>query len=299
VGTFPAQGYPVIDNGKEHLAFWRKIYLRCKPWITETYDDLDHGFETAKKMRDMFKPVKSLINDPDLAQQVEVTLEMTYQFVHTNNLYARTAFAYFAYLDDPSTENKIILTNTTSYLKNTIAAFKSVPDFNYKLFGVDQILLNAEQILADRSKALEILDKAPTSERIENTIALLHKRYNHIFQEYEGELTKILHFEGQIDGRDILRIQGDSYEIEHLRWDPPSIKECTFVNPLPKKSGSVILQVNQSRDVFPFVLEQPKSENDFRAEIYMYDIPEGRDWVKFDLYYIDKSSAELGLIVPW
>jgi len=299
VGTFPAQGYPVIDNGKEHLAFWRKIYLRCKPWITETYDDLDHGFETAKKMRDMFKLVKSLIKDSDIAQQVEVTLEMTYQFVHTNNLYVRTVFAYFTYLDDPSTENKIILTNTTNYLKNTIAAFKSVPDFNYKLFGVDQILSNAEQILADRSKALEILDKAPTSERIENTIALLHKRYNHIFQEYEGELTKILHFEGQIDGRDILRIQEDSYEIEHLRWDPPSIKECSFENPLPKKSGSLILQVNQSREVFPFVLEQPSKDNGYTAQIYMYDIPEGRDWVKFDLYFIDKTPEELELVVPW
>ena len=32
VGTFPAEGYPSIDSGREHLEFLRKIYLRCEPW---------------------------------------------------------------------------------------------------------------------------------------------------------------------------------------------------------------------------------------------------------------------------
>ncbi len=299
VGTFPAQGYPVIDNGKEHLAFWRKIYLRCKPWITETYDDLDHGFETAKKMRDLYKSVKPLIKDSDLAQQVETTLEMTYQFIHTNNLYVRTAFAYFAYLDDPSAENKIILSNTTNFFKNTIGAFKSVPEFNYKLFGVEQILLNADQILADRSLAMERLEKSPSSERIEQSIKQIHEKYTKILKDSESNLKKILHFEGQIDGRDILKIKGGTYEIEHLRWDPPTIKECSFINSLPEMEGSLILKVIQSRPTFPFVLQQPSNENHYTAQIYMYDIPEGRDWVKFDLYYIDKSPEELGLVVPW
>ncbi len=299
VGTFPAQGYPVIDNGKEHLAFWRKIYLRCKPWIAETYDDLDHGFETAKKMRAMFKSVKPFINNSKLAREVENSLEMTYQFVHTNNLYVRTAFAYFEYLDDPFPENKIILSNATNYLKNTIRSFKSVPQFNYKLFGVEQILLNVDQILADRSMAMERLERAPSSQKIEKSIEQIHEKYKDIFINNKTNLKKILHFEGQIDGRDILKIQGGTYEIEHLRWDPPTIKECSFINPLPKQEGSLILKVIESRPVFPFILQQPSKENDFTAQVYMYDVPEGRDWVKFDLYYIDKSPQELGLVVPW
>ena len=50
VGTFPAQGYPAIDNGKQHLEFWREIYLRCKPWLFETYMELDHGLDIANNM---------------------------------------------------------------------------------------------------------------------------------------------------------------------------------------------------------------------------------------------------------
>ncbi|MCK5704017.1 MAG: hypothetical protein KAI29_22830, partial [Cyclobacteriaceae bacterium] len=80
VGVFPAQGYPAIDNGKKHLAFWRQIYLRCKPWISGTYDDLDHGLEVANQMEEMYKSVKPLIKDRLLARQVGHSLEMTQQF---------------------------------------------------------------------------------------------------------------------------------------------------------------------------------------------------------------------------
>jgi hypothetical protein len=109
----------------------------------------------------------------------------------------------------------------------------------------------------------------------------------------------LVHFEAQIDGRDILKIHQGNYEIEHLRWDPPTIKNCLFSVPLPEKKVTVIIKVLQSRELQPFVLEQPNEKNNYTAQIYIYDIPEGRDWVKFDLYYIDKSPKELGLEVPW
>ena len=117
--------------------------------------------------------------------------------------------------------------------------------------------------------------------------------------ENENNLIKLLHFEGQIDGREILKISDNTYEIEHLRWDPPTIKECTFFNPLPQKEVAIILKVIQSRPVEPFILQQPSKENNYTTQVYMYDVPEGRDWVKFDLYYINKSPNELGLEVSW
>ncbi len=299
VGTFPAQGYPAIDNGKEHLSFWRKIYLRCKPWISETYDDLDHGLQVANQMRGMYNSVKPQIKDTLLALQADNSLKMTQKFIQTNNLYVKTVFAYFAYRDDPSKENMIGLANIVDQLKGTVRGFKDVPQFNYKLFGVEQLLANADQILTNRTKAMELLEKAPSSQQIEKSIEQMHEKYKNILVENESNLIKILHFEGQIDGRDILKIYGNTYEIEHLRWDPPTIKECTFFNPLPQNEGSIVLKLIQSQPVDPFILQQPTKENDYTAHVYMYDKPEGRDWVEFDLYYLNKSPKELGLEVPW
>jgi hypothetical protein len=299
VGTFPAQGYPAIDNGKEHLTFWRNIYLRCKPWISETYDDLDHGLQVANQMRIMYNSVKPLIKDTVIAKKVDHSLEMTHKFINTNNLYVKTVFAYFAFKDDPSEDKKIDLTITIDQFKKVVKEFKTVPHFNYKLFGVEQLLVNANQILDNRTNALELLEKAPSSQQIEKSIDKMHEKYSKILLENDDKIIKLLHFEGQIDGRDILKIYNNSYEIEHLRWDPPSIRECTFFNPLPQKEVSIVLKLIQSRSVEPFILYQPSKGNDYSAQIYMYDKPEGRDWVKFDLYYIEKAPMDLGLEVPW
>ena len=299
VGTFPAQGYPAIDNGKEHLAFWRKVYLRCKPWLNETYDDLDHGLAVANQMQSKYISVKPLINDIALAENVENSLVMTRLLVQTNNDYVKTVFAYFAYRDEPSVQNKNNLSEIFYRLEKTVNDFKSVPQFDYKLFGVEQIIRNVKQILADPVKAQELLVLAPSSEQIEKAVFKLHEQYQKILSENQNDLNKLVHFEAQIDGRDILKIHQGNYEIEHLRWDPPTIKNCLFSVPLPEKKVTVIIKVLQSRELQPFVLEQPNEKNNYTAQIYIYDIPEGRDWIKFDLYYIDKSPKELGLEVPW
>jgi len=299
VGTFPAQGYPAIDNGKEHLDFWRKIYLRCKPWLSETYQDLDHGLTVASQMLEMYRSAKLLIKDPELAGQVENELKMTERFVQTNNLYVKTAFAYFSYRDDPDEKNHELLTDCYGQLQKTVDEFKALPGFGYKLFGVEQLLSNAGQILTDRMKALAQLANAPSSDQIEKTVASLQEKYLKIISDNKNNLVKVLHFEGQIDGRDILRIKGSTYAVEHLRWDPPTVKECKFFNPLPQKEISLVVDVIQARPVSPFILRQPTETNDYTADVYMYDIPEGRDWVKFDLYYIDKSPQESALEVPW
>ena len=250
-------------------------------------------------MLEMYRSAKLLIKDPELAGQVENELKMTERFVQTNNLYVKTAFAYFSYRDDPDEKNHELLTDCYGQLQKTVDEFKALPGFGYKLFGVEQLLSNAGQILTDRMKALAQLANAPSSDQIEKSVASLQEKYLKIISKNKNNLVKVLHFEGQIDGRDILRIKGSTYAVEHLRWDPPTVKECKFFNPLPQKEISLVVDVIQARPVPPFILRQPTETNDYTADVYMYDIPEGRDWVKFDLYYIDKSPQESGLEVPW
>jgi len=299
VGTFPAQGYTCIDNGKEHIEFLRKLYLRCKPWIPETLFYLDHGFETAKKMVDKYQSVKSLIEDENLSREVENSLEMTRLLIKTNNLYVKTFFAYFQYRENPTIENKNRLSNHFTKLGNTHTEFSQRRGFGYHLFGVDQFLKNAAQALEDLTKAEELLVNSPDRQDIENIIANQQKKYARLLKESEKDVVKILHWEGRVDGRDILKIKGNNLEVEHLRWDPIYFNDYTFFNALPPKAVTVIPKDIESRPMHPFILEQPCKENKYTVKIYLYDVPGGAGWCKFDLYYLPKKPVELGLEIPW
>jgi len=299
VGTFPAQGYPSIDNGKEHIQFLRKIYLRCKPWIPETLSDLDHGLGVANTMREKYKHVKPQIADKKLANDVENRLELTRLFVKTNNLYVKTAFAYFEYRDDPSAPFRRKLLNLHDALRQTRNDFIATPGYGYHLFGVDQLLKNVEQALNDLPKAEQSLKKAPGSAQIEKIVSEQQEKYLKVLNERSNEAVKILHWEGRVDGRDIIKIRGKNLEIEHLRWDPMYFKNYKILNPLPKKAVTVIPKDIESRPMHPFILEQPSAENNYTVKVYLYDVPPGAGWCKFDLYYIPESPEELGLEIPW
>ena len=299
VGTFPAQGYPSIDNGKAHIDFLRKIYLRCKPWIPETFTYLDHGRKVANTMKEKYEQVKHLIADNKLANDVENRLDMTRLFIKTNNLYVKTAFAYFEYRDDPTKENKLKLSNLFTELRDTRTDFTEIPGFGYQLFGVNQLLDNVEQALEDLTYSERKLADAPNQVEIEETIAIQQEKYAKILKKYSKDAVKFLHWQGRVDGRDILKISGKNIEVEHLRWDHIYFKDYEFFNPLPREKVTVIPRDIESRPMHPFILEQPAAENDYTVKVYLYDVPGGAGWCKFDLYYIPKTPDELGLRIPW
>ena len=298
VGTFPGMGYPSIDGGKEHMDFLYEIYLRCKPWKIETLDDLDHGLSTARKMVEMYKSTKPLIQDNNFAQTVENSLNMTRLLIETNNLYVKTAFAYFEYRENPTLAKKDTLSKYFSQLVTARNNFINAPGFGYKLFGVNQLLKNVELALKDLAQAEQHLEKAPTRKELESTVAHQQQLYKQILQKHSDEAIKFLHFEAEIDGRDILIIRDDKYEIEHLRWDGPAVRECRFIEKLPQKVVTVIPKDIESRPMHPFILQQPGEENDYTVKVYLYDAPGGYGIVKFDLYFISKRPEELGLDFP-
>ncbi|NIA29874.1 MAG: hypothetical protein GWP06_08200 [Actinobacteria bacterium] len=299
VGTFPAQGYPRIDDGKEHIQFLRKIYLRCKPWVAETLSYLDHGLDVANTMKEKYKHVKPQIADKKLADDVENRLEMTRLFIKTNNLYVKTAFAYFEYRDDPTEAFRSKLAKLHSALLQTCNNFIDTPGYGYHLFGVDQILKNVEQALNDLPNAEQLLKDAPSSAQIEKIVAEQQDKYSKILSERSKEAVKILHWEGRVDGRDIIKIRGKHLEVEHLRWDPMYFKDYKILTDLPKKAVTVIPKDIESRPMHPFILEQPSRKNNYTVQVYLYDVPGGAGWCKFDLYYIPQTPDKLGLEIPW
>ncbi len=299
VNVFPGMGYPQIDDGREHMEFLESIYLRCKPWLYETLDDLDHGLETAKKMVDKYKAAKAEIDNKKLAQELENRLSMTRWLIQTNNEYVKTAFDYFAYRDNPNETSKAKLESSYNKLLETKKSFMAVPGFGYKLFGVDLLINSTNEILQDLEQANNKLSVAPTRDQLEITITNQQKLYKSVLAKYKEEAIKLLHIEVKVDGRDLLIIKGDKHRIKNLRWDGAHVQKIKFFDKLPEDEVTVIPRDIESRPMHQFILEQPNKENDYTVTVYLYDKPGADGIMEFELYYIPKSPDKIGLKLPW
>jgi hypothetical protein len=299
VGSFVVQGFPSIDKGKDHIEFLRKIYVRCKPWIPETLSYLDHGLETAEAMCQKYRSVESTIPDKKAVVDTRNSLEMTRLLIKTSNLYVKTFFCYFQYLENPFQENKNRLYRHFADLQTTSRQFTQVPGFGYDLAGVNQLLRNTESLLEDVDKATQILASAPTMAEIERGVAQQQLKYVQVLLDHANDAVKFLHWEGRVDGIDILKIRDKTMDVEHIKWDDIYFKEANFVAALPQSAVTVIPKDLESRPMHPFVLEQPSKENNYTVKILLNDLPPGAGWCKFDLYYVPGRPEKLGLANPW
>ncbi|MCC6488309.1 MAG: hypothetical protein IT364_12495 [Candidatus Hydrogenedentes bacterium] len=294
VGQFNAQGYPLMDGGKAQMELLRRIYLKCKPWIPETHLYLEHGLNTIQSMKEGWLAFESAL-DRAQADEVSRALNATELLIRTNNEYVKTIFAYFAYRDEPSSENRAALETSCEKLRATADALEQAPGASFLLYGVDQLLLNAQLALKDLEGAVHLLQNAPSSDETELAVQKEEARYKTILEEFSGEAVKILHWRGKIDGTDVVRMKGSDVSIQHYSWDGPQVERAEVISPLPQHAGTVLVRSIATRPLHPFVLEQPSAANGFTVEILLSDAPGGGDWWEFELLFLDKSPAELGI----
>ena len=299
VGTFPAHGNPAIDGGKEHLDFLRWIYLRVRPWRSQVLATHQQGLGAAEAMRSIFEDVKPRFDDAELAEEIQNRLDMTHRLIRTNIGYVETMLAYFDYFDQASESNREALANAYDRFAEAMDDFAATPGFGYQLFGVDVLLENAGAALDDIEAHSAVLERTPGRDALEALIGRQQDRYREILEERADEAVKFAEFEIFVDGQDLLRIQGDGYTIEHLRWDPAQVRKAEFLEALPEEGVTVIPKDIESRPIHPFMLQQPSPANEFTAEIYLDDQPPGHGWFIFDLYYIPEPPEALGLDLPW
>jgi hypothetical protein len=292
VGTFPVVGYPAIDKGKEHMAFLQKMYLRCKPWIDETLMYLDHGMAKAEEMSRLLAKAEPTFTDKTLYKEATISLNLTRHLIRINGLYVKTFFACFAYRDQPTSENREKLVTLYTETENTRKKFMQAPGFQFNLLGIDQLLVNVKDVLNNLEKAEKTLLHAPTPAEVERIIALQQQQYKEIFRQHGGKAVKFLHWEGRIDGDDIVQVRDSTLVVKHLRWDAPYFSGSKFFAQLPQRQVTVIPLDIDSRPLHPFVLQQPKKENGYTVQIYLNDAPGGAGWCKFDLYYILQTPEE-------
>ena len=299
VGTFPADGYPIVDGGKEHLEFLRRIYLRCVPWRTETLRSLEYGRTVAEEMIARYAAIKGRMRDAAVAGEVENRLHMTHNLIRTNIGYVETIFAYFDYIEAPTAANREALAGAHERIKAALADFRATPQFNYDLFGIDVFMQNVQGMLSDRDKALERLARAPDRRQLEALIAEQQQRYRELLESHRGEAVLFGRFKILVDGQDILIVQGGDYRIKNVRWDGAHVEVGEMPTPLPRECVTVVPHDIESRPMHPFVVEQPSAENDYTARIYLDDAPGANGWMIFDLYYIPRPPELLNLEMPW
>ena len=298
--TFPAKGLPNLDSGRKHIEFLNNIYLRCRPWIDETYIYLDHGLKLADEAKEIAKRSIEKISDPKNGELIKNNADMTYRLVEVNNYYVKSMISYFQYRETHSLENKKQLAQYSEMLNSAMQAFRKVPGFVYRLDGIEQLQINIKGALEDVENAGEVLANAPDDNGIDKIIDDQQAKYIEVLEKYKDEAVKVVYWQGRVDGRDLLKVRVNEIEIEHLRYD--NIQEASekFSTSLPAKEYTVVVKDIQSRSFGPFVLEQPSAENEYTVTLYLSDFPmHGYSWWKFELYYIPRPPEELGLAVPW
>jgi len=298
--TFPVKGLPNLDSGRKHMEFLNDIYLRCSPWVDETYLYLDHGLKLADEARSIANRAATKIFDLKKKEEIKNNAEMTYSLVKVNYYYVKAMISYFQYRESPISKNKNQLAEYSNKLNIAIKAFKNIPNNVYRLDGIEQLQININAALEDVEKAGKILANAPDDEAIDQLIDDQQAIYKEVLEKYKDEAVKVVYWQGRVDGRDLFKVKGKEIEIEHLRFD--NILESTeeFSTSLPAKDYTVVVKDIQSRSFGPFVLEQPSAKNDYTVTLYLSDSPmHGYSWWKFELYYIPRSPEELGLEIPW
>ena len=300
LNVFQAKGYPLVDRGKAHVDWLRTmLYEPCRMRIDETLSHLDRGLEAARRMEALYAPVVPRVENPELARRIGESLTLTRLLVETNNLYVRTCLAYFQYREASGSEAREHLAETVAALKATRAEFMAAPGFEYKLFGIDQLLLRADEALADLARAEATLAAAPDGEAALRAIASHQEKHAAAVASLPGDAVKLLWWRGRVDGKDLLSIRGDTLSIEHIQDDPIHSDTHEFFGRLPRREVTVLVRDVESRTIHPFAAAQPTRDNDYTFTLYIADRERGYAWCEVELYYMDKHPEELGLAVPW
>ncbi|MCK5861674.1 MAG: hypothetical protein KAH38_04260, partial [Candidatus Hydrogenedentes bacterium] len=273
VGVFPAEGYIAIDNGKEHLKFLHRIYLRCDPWRKETMRAIEQGRQCAEQMIELYSSIKTRMADQDLAADIENRIAMTHNLIRTNMGYVNTLFAYFDYMERPTSQTHAALVEAYNNLIAVKTDFMNTPKFSYKFFGIDVLLRNAANAIKDVEAAKIQLESTPDRCELEGIIAAQQQRYKEVLESHKETAVRFAHFEFFVDGQDMLIISGDTYHIENIRWDGAHAEVDDILVPLPREEVTVVIRDIESRPIHPFVLEQPSAENDYTVRIYLDDAP--------------------------
>jgi len=133
-----------------------------------------------------YQNIKAKINSKENMIELENSLLLMRNLIQTNNMYVKCFIEYFDYRADPIQEHKTKLTDLIDGLKSSIEEFQNTPGYVYHLFGINQLIINAEQALSDLENAETILANAPKPSDIRKTIVEQQQKYIYLMSRVEA-----------------------------------------------------------------------------------------------------------------
>jgi len=286
---FVLKGNPEWDNGKAHDDFLREVYLECKPWFDQTISELDYGISTCKKMLERFEAIKGRIRDPEKSKSLESLLSHGLAAVRLNAHYVKAFLYYFRYREDRGEEAKALLEGVLADLEGSLEAYRSEFKY-YNVHGILAFVDLARRALKDLEGAERRLAESPTEEEIQE----MFRRARHDDEEalrQHPEALLIATWKGSVDGRDILRIRGGTFTIEHISDDPIASPVMTTHAELPRdRPCRMVIRVLSKRGTV-FIRDQPRAENGYTTTIYVEDRIPGMAPVAFQLFAICEEGG--------
>lgn len=116
------------------------------------------------------------------------------------------------------------------------------------------------------------------------------ERGSDMFPTMDRRLYDFCHWRGEVDGTDMIRIQGGTITVTHVRAMPIVNARYDFSAPLPSAKQEVYIQVEQGRGAVE-IIQQPAVGNDYTAVIRLDD---GRfsGSAVYDFYVFWKKGVE-------
>ncbi len=284
--AFVQRGNPLWDKGKAHDRFLKDIYLECKPWVPETISELNRGVETSERMLTLFANCENRITDREKAKALERLLLHGRAAIQLNRDYVEGFLRYFRYREAPTTENKAALAVVLERVRTSATNYEANYNY-YVLLGVSAFVELAGRALENLEEAERVLREAPTAEGVQKMFADARSASAKRLREHPDAL-HIATWEGTVDGRDLVLIQGDTFRVEHIADDGISSTQLTEHNKIPRdRDCEIVVKPLEVRGTV-YLSEQPSAANEYTTTLYVEDPAVGQAVIRFDLYAIER-----------
>lgn len=289
-GLFVVKGDPVLDRGKEHARFLRELYLLSKPHHDATLEEFREGLGIYDRMLGLFGQARPRISNKEALAKARVSMSQGRDFLALNMAYVTAFMRFFRYEEEATQQARRAARQDVLRLRKALGRYREKVGW-YNTIGVETFLGLAETGLADLAKYREMLAKAPDAVGARDIMAQARRKDEALVARPDAE--KVLHFEANVDGAELLTIKGDSLTNQHISDEATTDILYRFYQGIPRRKGTLAVRPIEVRG-WAFVAEQPSEGNDWAARILVKDPQNGRSIYKFEAYWIPAGAQEAG-----
>ena len=280
-GLFVVQGDPLLDKGKKHAKFLRELYLLSKPHYDETLSEPKIGMRIYEEMLSLFRQAKPHMTNKDTLRQVRTSLSQGKIFLALNVAYVTAFMSFFRYEEEATETSRKVANGEVLKLRKALQRYKEKVGW-FDTIGIDSFLELADFGLADLRSYRKMLKGAPGEFETQNILKEAREKDTALTRQ--GNAEKILYFEADVDGVELLIIKDTTLDTRHISDEASTGIRYEFFTSLPR-DGIIAIKPIEVRG-WAYVVEQPSDGNGWTAKIMVKDPQNGRSVYKFEVYWI-------------